>query len=149
MLQQDSARTPLSRRETGTGTSRLATALSLIGGAFILFIGVGYLIAPQSMAPSFGLPATPEGAAAAFLNVKGVRDTVTGLIILTLLVTRQRRALAIATLTIALVPAGDMLTILVRNGSTATALSVHGVTAALVAATGFLLLRETRPRTSR
>ncbi|WP_081769806.1 DUF4267 domain-containing protein [Nocardia nova] len=146
MLSQDLPQRTAPYRGTGPATGRLATVLSLVGAAFILFVGVGYLVAPQSMADSFGLPAAPDGPAAGFLNVKGVRDTVTGLIILALLAARQRQALGIATLTIALIPVGDMTTIFIRHGSTSTALGVHGLTAVMVAATGVLLLRETRSR---
>lgn len=123
-------------------TSRIATALSLIGAAFILYIGISYLITPETTAPGFGLPAWPDGDAVAFLNLKGVRDTVLGLLILALLAAKQRYALGIVTLVIALVPLGDMLTVLSWHGSTATALSVHGLTAALVFLTGGVLLRE-------
>ncbi|WP_327109861.1 DUF4267 domain-containing protein [Nocardia sp. NBC_01730] len=55
---------------------------------------------------------------------------------------RRRYALGIATLVIALVPIGDMLTVLSWSGSTATAFGVHGLTAVLVALTGVLLIRE-------
>ncbi|WP_245677189.1 DUF4267 domain-containing protein [Nocardia acidivorans] len=124
--------------------SPAATALSLLGAAFIIGVGAGYVIAPEKMGPQFGLPDWPRGRAAGFGTVKGVRDVVTGLIVLALLATRQRRALGVATVTIALIPTGDMLTILLRRGSTATALGVHGLTASLVAATGALLLKEAR-----
>ncbi|MFI7188992.1 DUF4267 domain-containing protein [Nocardia nova] len=121
---------------------RLGTAGTVLGAGFIMSVGGGYLLAPQRMAPGFGLPDWPRGDADGFLNVKGVRDVVTGLTMLALLAAGQRRTLGVALLTIALIPTGDMLTILVRRGSTATALSVHGLTAALVAATGALLLRR-------
>ncbi|WP_378733568.1 DUF4267 domain-containing protein [Nocardia brasiliensis] len=124
--------------------SRIATALSLVGAAFILYIGISYLVSPETIAPGFGLPAWPDGDAAAFLHLKGVRDTVSGLLILALLAAKQRSALGIATLVIALVPVGDMLTVLSWNGSSAAAFGIHGLTAALVFLTGGLLLREQR-----
>ncbi|WP_433732239.1 DUF4267 domain-containing protein [Nocardia sp. CA-129566] len=122
--------------------SRIATAFSLIGAAFILYIGISYLVTPETIATGFGLPEWPSGDAVAFMNLKGVRDTVSGLIILVLLATGQRYALGIVTLVIALVPIGDMFTVLSWHGSTATALLVHGLTAVFVIATGILLLRE-------
>ncbi|WP_433629579.1 DUF4267 domain-containing protein [Nocardia sp. CA-120079] len=122
--------------------SRIATALSLIGAAFILYIGISYLVTPETIATGFGLPEWPKGDAVAFMNLKGVRDTVSGLIILVLLATKQRYALGIVTLVIALVPIGDMLTVLSWGGSTAAAFGIHGLTAALVAVTGVLLIRE-------
>lgn len=122
--------------------SRFATGLSLLGAAFILYVGIGYLISPDTIAPGFGLPAWPEGDAAAFLHLKGVRDTVCGLIILALLLAGQRYALGIVTLVVALIPLGDMVTVLRWNGSTAAAFGIHGLTAAVVALTGVLLLWE-------
>ncbi|KAA8888263.1 DUF4267 domain-containing protein [Nocardia colli] len=123
-------------------TARIATALSLAGAAFILYIGISYLFTPDAIAPGFGLPAWPDGDAAAFMNLKGVRDTVFGILILVLLAAKQRYALGIATLVIALVPVGDMLTVLSWSGSSAAAFGIHGLTAALVFLTGALLLRE-------
>ncbi|MFD3506323.1 DUF4267 domain-containing protein [Nocardia sp. NPDC058666] len=125
-------------------TSRIATALSLLGGLFIIYVGLSYLIVPEATAAGFGLPAVPEGDAVAFLNIKGVRDIVSGLVILGLLAFKQRFALGIAMLATALTPFGDMTTILSWNGSTATALGVHGFTAILVALAGVLLIRERR-----
>lgn len=119
-----------------------ATVLSLIGAAFILYIGIGYLIAPEWIATGFGLPVWPTGDAAAFSNLKGVRDTVTGIVVLVLLALGQRFALGVVTLGFALIPIGDMLTVLLHNGSAAAAFGIHGLTAVLVALTGVLLIRE-------
>ncbi|MBF6299331.1 DUF4267 domain-containing protein [Nocardia amamiensis] len=104
------------------------------------------MVAPGTIAPGFGLPAWPDGDAAAFMNLKGVRDTVFGVLILVLLGLRQRYALGIVSLVVALVPLGDMLTVLSWNGSAAAAFGIHGLTAALVALTGALLIREHGPR---
>ncbi|GGN76323.1 DUF4267 domain-containing protein [Nocardia rhizosphaerihabitans] len=123
---------------------RIATALSLLGAALILYVGISYLIAPEATAPGFGLPAWPSGDAVAFLNLKGVRDAVSGLVILALLATKQRFALGVTLLVTALVPVGDMITVLSWNGSTAAAFGVHGFTAVVVALTGILLIRERR-----
>ncbi|MRH91082.1 DUF4267 domain-containing protein [Nocardia sp. SYP-A9097] len=127
-------------------TSRIATALSLIGAAFIIYVGINFLTNPEAAADGFGLPAWPHGDEADFLNIKGVRDVSSGLIILALLAFRQRFALGITTLVVALTPIGDMLTVLTHNGSAAAAFGIHGLTAALVILTGALLLRE--PRTA-
>ncbi|UFS93342.1 DUF4267 domain-containing protein [Nocardia huaxiensis] len=125
-------------------TRRIATALALAGAAFILYIGIGYLTVPQSIAPSFGLPAWPSGDAEAFMNLKGVRDVASGILFLALLATGQRFATGIAMLAMSVVPLGDMLTILRWDGSTTTAITVHGFTAALVFLAGVLFVREGR-----
>ncbi|MFE3055654.1 DUF4267 domain-containing protein [Nocardia sp. NPDC059239] len=123
-------------------TSRIATTLAVAGAGFIGYIGFRYLADPQAMAPTFGMRVSPTGEAADFLNVKGVRDAACALLIVALLAARERYALGIAMLVMATIPTGDMLTILRHDGSTATAFGVHGVTAALVAATGLLLVSE-------
>ncbi|MFI5715167.1 DUF4267 domain-containing protein [Nocardia sp. NPDC051750] len=123
-------------------TRRLATVLSLIGALFILYIGISYLVAPESTATGFGLPVWPTGEAAAFSNLEGVRDAVAGIVLLALLALGQRFALGVVTLGFALIPVGDMLTVLLHNGSAAAAFGIHGLTAALVALTGVLLVRE-------
>ncbi|WP_328390159.1 DUF4267 domain-containing protein [Nocardia sp. NBC_00416] len=129
-------------------TRRIATALTVLGAAFIFYIGISYLITPGIIVTGFGLPEWPTGDAAAFLNIKGVRDTVSGVVILALLALGQRFALGVVMLVIALIPVGDMITVLSHHGSAATAFAVHGLTAVLVALTGLLLIRE-RPRGDR
>lgn len=123
---------------------RINTALTLAGVAFILYIGLNYLLTPETFAAGFGLPEWPTGDAVAFMNLKGVRDTAFGVAILALLAFRQRFALGITMLATTLVPLGDMITVLSYDGSTSAAFGIHGFTAALVALTGALLIREHR-----
>jgi len=121
----------------------LATALTVILALMIGYVGVSYLTDPAGTAPAFGMAVWPEGNAAAFLATKGARDLVTGALPLVLLITGQRRALGWAMSIIALVPLLDAMLILSTGGSTAMALWVHGLTAALTLGTGLLLLTET------
>ncbi|MGC0419533.1 DUF4267 domain-containing protein [Embleya sp. AB8] len=120
----------------------LTTTLAALGGLFIIYIGLAYLIAPQSTASGFGLPSWPEHEGTAFLAVKGVRDLGTGLVVFALLLTGYRRALGWALLAVTFIPAGDMVIVLSHDGSAAKALGIHGLTAVFVAVTAGLLLRE-------
>ncbi|WP_433253856.1 DUF4267 domain-containing protein [Streptosporangium sp. CA-135522] len=120
------------------------TVLAALGALFILYVGVSYTLIPESMAPNFGLSSWPQGDGDGFLVLKGVRDIVSGLILLVLLVTRHRRALGWVLLVEACTPIGDMMTILAHSGSTSAAVGIHGATAAVMLATGLLILRETR-----
>lgn len=129
-------------------TSRIATALALIGAAFIFYIGFSYLITPETIATGFGLPEWPTGDAVAFMNLKGVRDVASGLMVLALLATRQRFALGVTMLAMSFIPLGDMVTVLSYHGSKAAAFGIHGFTAALVILTGALLVRERRTATA-
>ncbi|WP_051817518.1 DUF4267 domain-containing protein [Kitasatospora sp. NRRL B-11411] len=120
----------------------LATGFTLVVALGIAYVGVSFLVAPESTASGFGLPVWPRGDAAAFLNVKGVRDIVSGLVPLALLLTGHRRALGWAMLAESVTPFGDCATILLHHGSTATAFGVHFATAVFVVVTAVLLLTE-------
>ncbi|MFI6316223.1 DUF4267 domain-containing protein [Nonomuraea sp. NPDC050556] len=124
----------------------IGTALAVVGALFIGYIGVSYLLAPQSMAPNFGLPSWPKGEGSGFLAVKGVRDVVSGLVILAVLVTGNRRILGWVMLAVALTPIGDMFIVLLSGGEPAIALGVHGATAAAVILSAGLLLGGSRTR---
>ncbi|WP_369240203.1 DUF4267 domain-containing protein [Streptomyces sp. R21] len=121
------------------------TVLAVLGALFIMYVGVSYVLAPATTAPDFGLPNWPQGDGGGFLTLKGVRDFVSGLVLLVLLVTGHRRALGWVLLVAAGTPIGDMITILAHHGSAVAAFGIHGATAAVVLATGLLVLRETLP----
>ncbi|WP_282205195.1 DUF4267 domain-containing protein [Kitasatospora fiedleri] len=120
----------------------LATVCTVLVALGIGYVGLSYLVAPESTASGFGLPEWPHGGAAAFGNLKGVRDVASGLVPLALLLTGHRRALGWALLAESVTPFGDCATILAHHGSTATAFGVHFTTALLVVATAALLLTE-------
>ncbi|GIG56203.1 membrane protein [Longispora fulva] len=120
----------------------LATGLAVLGGLFIVYVGLGFLLDPQGSAAGFGLPTWPRHDGAAFLAVKGVRDIACGLTIFALLLTGHRRALGWALLAVTFVPAGDMVIVLSSGGSRAAAFAIHGLTAVLVLLNAVLLLRE-------
>ncbi|MFF0248247.1 DUF4267 domain-containing protein [Streptosporangium sandarakinum] len=124
----------------------IGTVLSVVGALFIGYVGVSYLLAPQSMAPDFGLPTWPHGEGAGFLAVKGIRDVVSGLVILSVALVGNRRVLGWVMLAMALTPIGDMFIVLFSDGAPATAFGVHGATALAVMLAGGLLLSGSRPQ---
>ncbi|MBA9005671.1 DUF4267 domain-containing protein [Thermomonospora cellulosilytica] len=117
----------------------LATAVVL----FTFYLGISFVLIPETQAPGFGLPNWPSGDGGGFLNVKGNRENAMGLAMGVLLVTGHRRALGWVLLMVAVAPFGDMITVLAHHGSMAAAFGVHGLTSALIAITGLLILRET------
>ncbi|WP_104815921.1 DUF4267 domain-containing protein [Kitasatospora sp. MMS16-BH015] len=123
--------------------TRLATALAAVLAAFIIVVGLFFILAPAGFAPGFGIP-VPQGGTGYF-DIKGVRDITSGLVPLALLLTGHRRALGWALLATAFTPLGDAVIVLSHHGPVATALGVHAATAALVLATSALLLTEPKP----
>ncbi|MFJ9692851.1 DUF4267 domain-containing protein [Kitasatospora sp. NPDC101183] len=124
------------------------TALTAALVLFVLWFGTRFIVSPETIAPTFGLPSWPSGDGDGFLRLKGIRDVAGGLLVAALLLTGQRRALGTVLLVEALIPIGDMTDVLAHHGSTAAAYGVHGLTAVVVAATGLMTLHEARRATA-
>jgi hypothetical protein len=62
------------------------------------------------------------------------------LLVLTLMLTAERRSLGIALLVLAVIPFGDMSIILGSGGSKSKAFSIHGVTCVVMLVVGLLLI---------
>jgi hypothetical protein len=107
----------------------------------IIVIGCFYLVSPQRMTGSFGLkPPASDADTRAWLRLKGIRDVVSGLVVLTMMATTDTRSVGIALLVEAIVPLGDMSIILGSGGSKSKAFSIHGVTCAVMLVVGLLLI---------
>jgi hypothetical protein len=125
---------------------RFTTVLTVLLGVFPLTFGTQFLINGlfdgHGAAANFGIDPWPTGTAAGYFAVKGIRDIALGLSILALFALRQRRATGVVLAITTLVPIIDMITVFTHDGSAATALGIHGLTAAVVLFDAILLLRE-------
>ena len=116
-------------------------SLAALLAVAIVVIGCFYLISPERMTGSFGLkPPSPDADTRAWLRLKGIRDIVSGLVVLTLMVTTDARTVGIALLVLAITHLGDMSNVLGSGGSKSTAFSVHGVTCAVMLVVGLFLI---------
>jgi hypothetical protein len=115
---------------------------SLLVAAGIIILGGMYLASPRAATQSFGLPLPEAGTNIAWwLRLKGIRDIVSGLLLLALIAWSERGMLGVVMLILALIPLGDMSLILLAKGSKARAFGIHGATAALVIAAAAALLK--------
>ncbi|RSM61773.1 DUF4267 domain-containing protein [Kibdelosporangium aridum] len=116
-------------------------ALAVLTGIGIIVIGVRFLLAPVAMAKNFGLPSWPStGNDLAWLNLKGIRDITSGLVILIPLAMGNLHLTGWLILASTVTPLGDALTILKYRGNKTTAYSVHAATAVATTVAGVLLL---------
>jgi hypothetical protein len=116
-------------------------SLTALMAVSIIVIGCFYLAAPERISGTFGLkPPASDTDTRAWLRPKGIRDVAAGLLVLTLMLTADRRSLGIALLVLAVIPFGDMSIILGSGGSKSKAFSVHGVTCAVMLVVGLLLI---------
>ena len=107
----------------------------------VFVIGSFYLVSPERISGSFGLkPPASDADTRAWLRLKGIRDAACGLVVLIIMLTADRRSVGIALLVEAIIPLGDMSIILGSGGSKSRALSVHGVTCAVMLVAGLLLI---------
>jgi len=117
----------------------LSLAALIAGG--IMVIGCFYLVSPERISGTFGLkPPASDADTRAWLRLKGIRDLVAGLVVLTMMLTGDRQSLGIALLVLAIIPLGDMSIILGSGGSKSRAFSIHGVTCAVMLVVGPLLI---------
>jgi hypothetical protein len=117
----------------------LAVAALLAVG--IIVIGAFYILSPERIMGGFGLKLPARDAdTRAWLRLKGIRDIVSGLVILTLMRTTDARTVGIALLVLSLVALGDMCNVLWSGGSKSTAFSVHGATCAVMVVVGLFLI---------
>jgi len=121
--------------------SAVPFTLAVLIAVGIMVIGCFYLASPQRVLGSFGLkPPASDADTLAWLRLKGIRDVVAGLAVLTLMLTTDSRTVGIVLLVFAIIPFGDMSNILASGGRKTTAFSVHGVTCAVMLAVGLLLI---------
>jgi len=121
--------------------SAVPFTLAVLIAVGIMVIGCFYIASPQRVSGSFGLkPPASDADTLAWLRLKGIRDVVAELAVLTLMLTTDSRTVGIVLLVFAIIPFGDMSNILASGGRKATAFSVHGVTCAVMLAVGLLLI---------
>ena len=119
--------------------SLILAALMALG---IIVIGCFYFLAPERISGTFGLkPPASDADTRAWLRPKGIRDVASGLVLLILMLTADRRLVGIAVLVYAIIPFGDMSIVLGSGGSKSRAFSVHGVTCAVMLVVGLLLIQ--------
>ena len=120
-----------------------AIPISLAGLLALAIIAIGcfYLVSPERVTGSFGLkPPAPDVDTRAWLRLKGIRDIASGLVLLTMMLTADRRSVGFALIVFAVIPLGDMSIILGSGGSKSTAFSVHSVTCVVMLVVGLLLI---------
>jgi hypothetical protein len=116
-------------------------SLAALVAVAIIVIGCFYLVSPERISGTFGLkPPASDADTRAWLRLKGIRDVASGLLVLTMMLTANGRSVGIALIVFAIIPLGDMSIILGSGGSKSRALSIHGVTCAVMLVVGLLLI---------
>ena len=116
-------------------------SLAALVAVGIIVIGCFYLASPERISGSFGLkPPASDADTRAWLRLKGIRDVVAGLVVLTMMLTVGWRSVGIVLLVESIIALGDMSIILGSGGSKSRAFSMHGATSAVMLVVGLLLI---------
>src|SRR6201984_63350 len=116
-------------------------SLAALVAVGIIVIGCFYLVSPERISGSFGLkPPASDADTCAWLRLKGIRDLVAGLIVLTMMLTAGGWSVGIVLLVEAIIPLGDMSIILGSGGTKSKAFSIHGITCAVMLVVALLLI---------
>lgn len=119
----------------------LALGLALLVALGIIVIGIQYLANPTAATRGFGLPLPENGANTVWwLRLKGVRDVTSGLAVLAFMAWGTPRGVGLLLLVDAIIPLGDMSTVLAAKGSARHAFGIHGLTAVLMVLAAITLI---------
>ena len=114
-----------------------ALVVAVVGCAGIIVIGSRFLLTPRRATTDFGV--APDDVRA-LTAIKGVRDITSGVVLLVVWAAAGTTALGWALLAAALTPIADAVIVTTRGRKLATALGIHGLTAALLLAAGLTLI---------
>ena len=117
--------------------SLAALVLVLAACLAIIVLGARLVLTPQRATLDYGVAADDLRA---LTEIKGVRDIVSGVVLLTVWAAAGQTALGWAVLAAALTPLSDAVIVRSHGGKLATALGIHGVTAVALIAAGLVLV---------
>jgi hypothetical protein len=108
----------------------------------IIGIGIAYVAksATNPLIAGFGLPRLLEGDARGWWQVKGVRDIVSGLLVIVTFFA-ARADLWWLILVLSLIALGDAAVVLTNGGRKSAAFGIHGATAVVMIIAALLLVR--------
>src|SRR3954451_20759210 len=113
-----------------------ALLIGLIACAGIIVLGIRFMLQPRQATRDFGVAADNLRA---LTEIKGARDITSGVVLLVVLASAGCVTFGWALVAAAITPTADALIVLTNGGKLSKALSVHGLTAALLIAAGLVL----------
>jgi hypothetical protein len=126
------------RRSTSWGFRTVSFWLALVISVGIIYIGINGILHPDAAAAGFGM-GQPQDSDLPFVRVKGVRDIVSGLLLLAFLLRKKPRETSIFVFIATLIPIGDFLLVLLTGDRQMEHLAIHSGTAIYMLIVGSLL----------
>ncbi len=118
---------------------KISYIIVFLTGLGMLFIGGRFLMSPLPAEVAYGI--RPETAGNySFHYIKGVRDLFSGLLVCTLVLLNQRKALGVVLLTAAIIPFGDMLIVISKEYNSLVQAMPHIMALIICVVAGLVLL---------
>jgi hypothetical protein len=114
-----------------------ALVLSLLAAVAIIVLGIRFFVVPSQATIDYGV--APDNVRA-LTAIKGGRDVTLGAIVLVVWAAVGREAVGWVMIPAAIAPIIDAAIVATNGGKLSHALSVHGVTAAVMIAAGLVLV---------
>jgi len=96
-------------------TTKICYSISFLTGIGLLFIGLRFLISPVNAEFDYGI-STNTHADYSFHYIKGIRDLFSGILLVLFVLTKLRKALAMTLLAAIVVPLGDFMIVMGKDG---------------------------------
>ena len=120
-------------------TQKISITIAFLNGLGLIFIGARFLVAPEIAEASYGIHFNAIGDFS-FHYIKGIRDVFTGLIICTLILTKQTKAVGITLAVGMIIPTVDMLIVLKKDYTSIIQAIPHIAAIIVCAVVGTILL---------
>ena len=145
LINQGPDSSAFARPHASWGTRSTSWWITLLLALGIIFIGVRFIIVPETGADGFGISFV-NSKDDVYGKIKGIRDIFSGLVLLPFLWMRMRTATAWVFTMGIIVPVTDGLNILATNGiQDVSHLLIHWGTAVVMIITSVLLFRAPLP----
>lgn len=125
-------------------TTKISYAIALLVGLGMIFLGTRFFFAPKVATAGFGIRFNSNGDYS-FDYIKGIRDIFSGVVLCSLVLLNERRALGVALLAGTMIPVVDMSIVLSKSYNSVLQAMPHIIAIILCSVFGVILL-ATKPQ---
>jgi hypothetical protein len=120
-------------------TTKISYAIALLVGLGMIFLGIRFFFAPEVATAGFGIRFNANGDYS-FDYIKGIRDIFSGVVLCSLVLLNERRALGVALLAGTMIPVVDMSIVLGKSYNSVLQAMPHIIAIILCSVFGIILL---------
>lgn len=120
-------------------TTKISYAIAFLLGLGMVFLGARFFFSPEVATAAFGIRFN-AGGDYSFHHIKGIRDIFSGILLCSLVLMKERRALGVMLLVATIIPISDMTTVLEKSYNSVQQAIPHIVAIIICSVVGILLL---------